>query len=176
MTPEDFVNVAVSMGVRLDRARENAPHITAAMAEFGIDTVPRQAAFLAQIFHESGKLRYSVELWGPTDQQRTYGNRMGNGGSEDGYKYRGRGWIQTTGHDNYKATGEALGVDLLANPERLGEPEWAARSAAWYWSRHGLNALADTGDFERITKRINGGLNGYPERLALFDKAQEALA
>ena len=176
MTPEDFVTVAVSMGVRLDRAREHAPHITAAMDEFSIATVPRQAAFLSQIFHESGFLRYAVELWGPTPQQRTYGNRMGNRGDEDGYKYRGRGWIQTTGHDNYKATGEALGVDLLESPHLLGLPELAARSAAWFWNENGLNQLADAGDQERVTRRINGGLTGYPERLALYDKAQEALA
>lgn len=172
MTPEDLV----ALGVRLDRATEHAPYLRAAMDEFDINTPQRQAAFLAQILHESGMLRYSVELWGPTGAQRSYGNRMGNANDEEGYKYRGRGWIQVTGHDNYAAASNALGVNLLSYPELLGEAELAARSAGWFWKSHGLNELADGGDQERICKRVNGGLTGYPERLALYDRAQEVLA
>lgn len=165
-------------GARIDRATEWLPYIEAAMAEFGITTPLRQAAYLAQIGHESGGLRYTTEIWGPTAAQSRYEGRkdLGNTQAGDGFKYRGRGLIQTTGRANYLATGAALGVDLIADPERLAEPDLAARSAAWYWHQHGLNMLADVGDFELITRRINGGLNGYAERLELYTIAREVLA
>jgi len=166
------------MGVRIDRAREHAPFLKAAMAEFDITTRLRVAAFMAQILHESGLLRYPVELWGPTESQRRYEVRQDIGNSQpgDGFRFRGRGWIQTTGRANYQRTGEALGVDLIAAPELLGEPELAARSAAWFWQSHNCNEMADAGMFESITKRINGGLNGYPDRLALWAKAKTVFA
>ena len=147
------------------------------MAEFGIDTPTRQAAFLAQIGHESGGLHWSVEIWGPTEAQRRYEGRrdLGNVQIGDGFRFRGRGLIQTTGRANYTATGKALGVDLIAKPELLALPELAARSAAWYWKSRDLNALADAGDFERITRKINGGLNGQAERIALWESARGAL-
>jgi putative chitinase len=173
MTPADLSRCT---GARIDRAQRFLPYIEAAMQEYGIDTPARQAAFLAQIGHESGGLHFLVELWGPSIQQRGYGNRMGNAGPEEGFKFRGRGLIQLTGKNNYTEASAALGVDLIAEPERLGEPDLACRSAGWFWKSHGLNELADAGDFERVTKRINGGLNGYPERLALYGKAQEVLA
>jgi len=174
VTPQDL---ARATGARLDRATEWLPHIEAAMVEFDITTPARQAAFLAQIGHESGGLRWVVELWGPTPAQARYEGRKDLGNTErgDGFKFRGRGLIQTTGRANYQATGEALGVDLLADPTRLATPELAARSAGWYWQSRGLNALADVGDFRRITLRINGGLNGQSERLALHEAAKLAL-
>jgi putative chitinase len=165
-------------GARWDRACTFAPLLTAAMAEFGIDTEARQAAFLAQVGHESGGLHWMVELWGPTAAQARYEGRadLGNTESGDGYRFRGRGLIQTTGRANYAAVGAALGFDLLAEPEKLGEPELACRSAAWYWQAHNLNAFADAGDFETLTKRINGGLTGYEQRMSLWEAAKEALA
>lgn len=175
MTPQDLANAT---GARIDRATEWLPYIEAAMAEFEIDTPMRQAAFLAQIGHESGSLRWIVELWGPTDAQKRYEGRKDLGNTEpgDGYKYRGRGLIQTTGRANYKATGDALGVDLIGQPELLGQPELAARSAAWFWQEHDLNILADSGDMRQITRRINGGYNGLDDRLALYQEALKALA
>jgi putative chitinase len=148
------------------------------MHEFEITTPARQAAFLAQVGHESGGLHFLVEIWGPTQAQSRYEMRydLGNVAPGDGFKYRGRGLLQTTGRANYKATGEALGADLIAQPELLGEPALACRSAGWFWKKHGLNELADAGDFERITKRINGGLNGYAERLGLYEVAKEVIA
>lgn len=85
---------------------------------------------------------------------------MGNGApaSGDGWKYRGRGLIQITGKDNCRKCGDALGLDLdlIASPELLARPQHAAMSAAWFWSINGLNSLADTGDSQRITRKING--------------------
>jgi len=175
MTPKDL---SLATGARIDRATTFLPIIEAAMAEFDINTPQRQASFLAQIGHESGGLHWLVELWGPTPAQTRYEGRddLGNTEPGDGYLYRGRGLIQTTGRNNYKLTGDALGIDLITEPEHLGEPEFAARSAAWFWQAHGLNELADAGDFVRITRRINGGTNGLPERLALFSAASEVLA
>jgi putative chitinase len=175
MTPQQVM--ACTGCTRFDRAQEFAPILDAAMQEFGIDTPARQAAFLAQIGHESGGLHWLVELWGPTDSQRRYETRydLGNIAPGDGFKFRGRGLIQVTGRANYVKASQALGQDFIAQPELLSEPVNAARSAAWFWKEHGLNELADAGAFERITKTINGGLNGYPQRLGLYAAAKEAL-
>ena len=155
-----------------------APVLNTAMGKFGIVTPARVAAFIAQIGHESGQLRYVREIWGPTKQQAGYEGRkdLGNTVQGDGSKFRGRGLIQVTGRANYAACGEALGLDLLKHPELLEEPQHAAMSAAWFWHRAGLNTLADAGDFLLITKRINGGTNGLADRKALYDRALKVLA
>lgn len=175
MTPRDL---SEATGARIDRATTFLPFLDDAMHEFSIDTPERQAAFLAQVAHESGSLHFLVELWGPTATQTRYETRydLGNVAPGDGYKYRGRGLIQITGRDNYKKAGDALGVNLIDQPELLGEPALACRSAAWFWKTHGCNELADAGDFEHITKRINGGLNGYAERLGFWAKAKGVLS
>ena len=175
MTPQQL---AICTCARIDRATEHLPHIEAAMQEFGITTKARQAAFLAQVGHESGGLHWLVEIWGPTAAQRRYELRqdIGNNQPGDGYRFRGRGLIQITGRHNYEKCGEALGMSLIVRPELLGQSPLADRSAAWFWTTHGCNELADMGAFERLTRRINGGLNGYADRLALWGKAQEALA
>jgi putative chitinase len=175
MTPQELM---ACTGARWDRANTFLPHLEAAMDEYEINTPQRRAAFLAQVGHESGGLHWMVELWGPTASQARYEMRydLGNNQPGDGYRYRGRGLIQLTGRANYEKASKALGVDLIANPEKLGEPELACRSAAWFWKTHGCNELADAGQFERLTKRINGGLNGYAERLGLWEAGKEALA
>jgi putative chitinase len=154
------------------------PVLNTAMNRYGIVGTPRVAAFIAQVGHESGQLRYVREIWGPTAQQAGYEGRadMGNTVKGDGSKYRGRGLIQITGRANYAACGEALGLDLLSKPELLELPQHAAMSAAWFWSMKGLNTLADQGQFVKITRRINGGLTGQTDRKALYDKALEVLA
>ncbi|WP_310646839.1 glycoside hydrolase family 19 protein [Limnohabitans sp.] len=175
MTPNDLSRAT---GASLARAAAWMPHIVAAMAEFEINTPARTSMFLAQIGHESGGLVYTTELWGPTPAQRGYEGRkdLGNTQPGDGLKYRGRGLIQITGRINYDHVGQAFLLDLLQNPSLLSAPALAARSAAWYWKEHGLNELADAGDFEHITRRINGGLNGYKERMALLDAAKGVFA
>ncbi len=154
------------------------PVLNTAMNRYGIIGTPRAAAFIAQVGHESGQLRYVREIWGPTAQQAGYEGRadLGNTVKGDGSKYRGRGLIQITGRTNYAACGEALGLDLLSKPELLELPQHAAMSATWFWSMKGLNTLADQGDLVKITRRINGGLNGLADRQALYDKALKVLA
>lgn len=154
------------------------PVLNTAMNRYGIVGTPRVAAFIAQVGHESGQLRYVREIWGPTAQQAGYEGRadLGNTVAGDGSKYRGRGLIQITGRANYAACGEALDLDLINQPELLEQPQYAAMSAAWFWSMKGLNTLADAGDLTKITRRINGGLNGLADRQALYDKALKVLA
>ncbi|HBO2143061.1 TPA: glycoside hydrolase family 19 protein [Pseudomonas aeruginosa] len=108
----------------------------------------------------------------------TYANRNGNGdeSSGDGWRFRGRGLLQITGRKNYRAAGAGLGQPLEQEPELLEQPEFAALSAAWWWASHGLNDLADRGEFAAITRRINGGTNGQAERLALWERAKRVLS
>lgn len=180
MSP-DLLRQAV--GCTPERAALYADPLSVACAFYGIDTPVRLAAFLAQIGHESGALRYTTELWGPTPAQARYEGRadLGNTQPGDGERFKGRGLIQTTGRFNHARVRDRLRErfpdvpDFEAEPERLAEPQWAALSATDYWDWKGLNALADAGSFELITRRINGGLNGYADRLARWKRAQEAL-
>lgn len=144
-----------------------------AMREFGIDTPMREACFVAQIAHESGEFRYVREL----ASGDAYEGRQDLGNTEpgDGRKFRGRGLIQITGRYNYRDCGDALGVDLLTDPELLEGTVLACRSAAWFWSDRGLNALADKKDFRAITRKINGGLNGYSDRLMYWERAKQTI-
>lgn len=172
-----------ALGCSTLRAASWAPHLQRACEIFAINTPARLAAFLAQIGHESGRLQFSREIWGPTPAQARYEGRadLGNVQPGDGRRFAGRGLIQTTGRANYGATRDGLrqfmpdAPDFEANPILLEQPQWAALSAAWYWHNKGLNALADVGDFRRITVRINGGTNGMADRLALWAKAKDAL-
>lgn len=154
------------------------PALNVAMNRYGIIGTARAAAFIAQVGHESGQLRWVREIWGPTAQQAGYEGRadLGNTVKGDGSKYRGRGLVQITGRANYAACGEALGLDLVNQPSLLEQPQYAAMSAAWFWSTRGLNTLADQGQFVKITQRINGGLSGQDDRQALYDKALKVLA
>jgi putative chitinase len=143
------------------------------MAEFEINTPARQAAFLAQIGHESGQLLYVRELasgsaYDVGDLARRLGNTPEDDG--DGERLKGRGLIQITGHDNYLACSMALFGDdrLLHFPELLEDARNACRSAGWFWRSRRLNELADVCNFRLITKRVNGGYNHYKKRLALY--------
>lgn len=165
------------------RAAKWAGPLSEAIATWGIDTAARQAAFLAQIAHESGRLVYVEELWGPTLAQSKYEIRrdLGNHEPGDGVRFKGRGLIQITGRANYAYARDGMrknlsGVpDFEAIPAAMAQPQWAAQSAGWYWASRGLSAMADAGNFATITRRINGGLNGQADRLALWDGAKDAL-
>lgn len=171
--------------------------------KFEINTPNRQAAFIGQCGHESNNFRtleenlnYSanalMRVWSsrfPDNDvaekyankpekiaNKVYAGRMGNTEDGDGWKYHGRGLIQLTGKDNYTRCGEALGIDLVNNPDLLLEPEFATASAGWFWRKHGLNQLSDLGDWVAITKRINGGIHGIDDRVARTNKALAVLA
>jgi len=171
-------------------------------AKYEINTNDRKACFLGQCMHESGgfkflreNLNYSAKALMATWPSRfpdldtatayerqpekiaekVYGGRMGNTEDGDGAKYIGRGLIQTTGKENYTHCGKALGIDLVSAPQLLEEPRYAALSAGWFWNKRGLNALADQGDIDIMTKRINGGNIGLADRKAKIDKVRSIL-
>jgi predicted chitinase len=147
-----------------------------AMQGANINTPARQAAFLAQIAHETGGFRWFRELGSDAYFQRYDGRAdLGNTQPGDGARFKGRGFIQITGRTNYQKAGEALGIDLIDNPQLAETPAVGARIAAWYWQSHDLNALADRGDFITITRRINGGLNGLADRQAYYARAERVL-
>lgn len=170
ITSEDVLKI---MPHAKGRIKEFIDPINSAMFEFQINTPVRQAAFLAQIGHESGQLKYVREL----ASGEAYEGRkdLGNLQKGDGVKYKGRGLIQITGRLNYAKCSLALDIDCVNKPELLEGPINACRSAAWFWKTNGLNELADVGDFLKITRRINGGVNGLADRQALYKKAKEVL-
>jgi putative chitinase len=170
--------------------------------KYEINTPKRQAYFIGQCMHESGgfkqlkeNLNYSAKGLMATWPSRfpdmdtaekfernpekiankVYAGRMGNTEDGDGAKYIGRGLIQLTGKENYANCGSAIGVDLVANPDLLATPKYAALSAGWFWNRKGLNALADVDDLDTITKRINGGLIGIADRKAKVEMVSKYL-
>ena len=178
------------------------------MENFGVNTPLRLAHFLAQCGHESGGFRLTQEnlnysakgLMGifkkyfPTQAladayarkpekiaNRVYGGRMGNGpeATGEGFKFRGRGYIQLTGKSNYAAFDLAVADDILANPD-LVSTKHALASAAWFWKKNGLNLIADTGStaevVTKITKRVNGGTIGLPDRIKHFKEYHALLA
>jgi predicted chitinase len=155
------------------RARELMPHLNAAMQEAGINTPRRQAAFLAQLAHESGEFRYMEEI----ASGAAYEGRLDLGNTQpgDGVRFKGRGPIQLTGRNNYRAAGQALGIDLENNPARAAEPDVGFRTAAWFWNSRNLNAAADAGNFDYITYRVNGGYNGKASRDAYYARALQVL-
>lgn len=171
VTP-DLLRAVMPLATAANVERFAGP-LDATCTVYAIDTPLRTAAFLAQIGHESGSLRFVREL----ASGQAYEGRadLGNVRPGDGVRFKGRGLIQITGRANYVALSEAFDVDLLADPARLEEPDLAARSAGWFWDHRRLNALADAGDFRTITKRINGGLNGWDDRLAFYERAKMAL-
>ena len=157
------------------------PVLNTAMVRYQIVGSLRMAAFIAQIGHESGQLRYVRELGNDQYLSKydtgSLAKRLGNTpeADGDGQKYRGRGLIQITGRANYAECGEALGLDLVNHPELLEKPQHACMSAAWFWASRGLNTLADAGKFDTITRRINGGQNGAADRRALYAQALKVL-
>ena len=170
------------------------------LPEYEINTPERIAAFLAQCVHESGgfkaikenlnykaaSLRKVFPKYFPNDElaaqyahnqeaiaNRVYGNRMGNGDehSGDGYTYCGRGLIQLTGHDNYKAFADSLSMTMSETVEFLQTFEGCVQSACWFWESNSLNTLADAGDIKAMTKRINGGYIGLEDRIKHYEHA-----
>ena len=171
---------------------------------FDISTPLRQAAFIGQCGHECGNFRileenlnYRAEtlmkLWPkrfPTLEianqyarnpkkiaNKVYASRMGNRdeASGDGYRFRGRGCIQLTGHANYFHAGKALGVDFVMEPDLVATPKYAALTAGWFWSTHKCNEFANRSDWIGLTKKINGGTIGLDDRIKHINHALSVL-
>jgi len=173
--------------------------------KYNITTLNRAAGFIAQCGHESNgftvlkeNLNYSAQglrgVFGKYFKDdatanayakqpekianRIYASRMGNGDehSGDGYKYRGRGAIQLTGHDNYTRFAESIGKDMDDTIDYLGTLDGAVESACWFWQTNKLNAICDADDIVTMTKRINGGTIGLDDRTAHYKLAKQVLA
>ena len=191
---------------KLNLPKEVADQIPSVMEKFAINTPLRLAHFLSQCAHESGNfkfvrenLNYSAESLAKVFPKyfkdvaaakeferkpdiiadKVYGGRMGNTEPHDGSKYKGRGYIQLTGKQNYSAFDKVVDEDILANPE-LVATKYPMLSAAWFWNSRSLNTLADKGDSDatvtEITKKINGGTHGLSDRLAKFKAYYTQLA
>lgn len=190
LTGHNIAEITASAVVDVTRF---APHLRAAMMYYGITTSRRVAGFLGQLSHESMHFRRVEELLGYSAKglmrtwpsrfptlaatrgyvyspealaNKVYASRMGNGdeASGDGWRYRGRGLIQLTGYDNYKAAETALGMAITGdNAYRVALPEGAAWTAAWYWHSRRCNRLADAWNLAALTKAINGGLIGHED-------------
>lgn len=178
--------------------------MNAAIAQADLSTPERLAAFIAQCGHESDGFRFYEEnlnykpeslirTWPSHFNEenaheyghqpkriasRAYANRMGNGDEEsgEGWEYRGRGWLQTTGKHGYIELSDATQIDFVSNPDAVATPEGAAISAAVYWEKHNLNHFVDNNDFVGLTRHINGGTIGLEERMARFQHAMSVLA
>lgn len=109
---------------------------------------------------------------------RIYGNRMGNRdeASGDGWRFRGSGWLQLTGHSNFYHAGQAIGVDFVMEPELVRTPKYAALTAGWFWSTHRCNRFADVEDWVGLTKKINGGTIGLQDRIKHINHALSVLS
>lgn len=199
ITPEQLI---VALNCHREGLKLHFPSILAACEDRMINTPERLAAFLANAAHETAgfskyveNLNYSAKgllaTWParftPELAERiqrnpilianhVYADRYGNNDQGDGWKYRGRGIFQTTFKDNYAAVSIALGYDFVHDPDKLAEPPFAAKSAAYYWHSKNLNKLADKGDLTAITKAINGGLNGHQDRIENYQKLIKLLS
>jgi len=171
---------------------------------FGIDTPKKQAAFIGQCGHECGNFKVleenlnyraetlrklwpkrfpSIEFAKQYERQpkkianSVYSSRMGNRdeASGDGFRFRGRGCIQLSGHSSYYHAGKALGVDFVMEPDLVATPKFAALTAGWFWSTHGCNDIADRSDWILLTKRINGGTIGLEDRIKHINHALDVI-
>lgn len=149
------------VGLRLGRAA--AQHFP----QYDVDANHlRIAHFIAQASHETGLFRNFVEIGGPTYCARyDWRKDLGNQGPGDGYRFRGRGIFQLTGRANYQRYGSLCGLDLISQPDKAADLEVSVHLACLYWRDRGLNALADANDVAGVTRKINGGTNGFYERL-----------
>ena len=182
LTSEQLQSILPAVGKA--KCQALLPFLNAAMTEFAIQRPARVAAFVAQLAHESGQFRFMEEIWGPTPAQRRYeppsrlATSLGNTEPGDGKRFKGRGPIQITGRANYRRFGDLLSVDLVDEPARAAADDLAFRIAGLYWSKKGLNELADEATiaaFREITRRINGGLNGLADRQNFYNSACTAL-
>jgi putative chitinase len=144
---------------------------------YEINTVDRQAIFLAQACHETAGFKTLEEYGGPAYFARYDGRAdLGNVEPGDGARYHGRGIFQLTGRANYRGAGTRLKLDLEADPELAADPDTSVLIACDYWKTRGLEIHADRRDFMTVTRRINGGLTGWDDRFRYWARAWRALA
>jgi predicted chitinase len=164
---------ALATRLTADRAAELLGPLNASAIEAEINTRLRLAAYLSQLLLESGEFRYMEEI---ADGSAYEGRAdLGNTQPGDGKRFKGRGPIQLTGRANYRRAGAALGLDLEGSPQQAATPSVGFRVAGWYWTTKGINEPADRGDLEAVTRKVNGGLNGYDSRARYYARALEVI-
>jgi putative chitinase len=155
------------------RAEEIVGPLNDAMREGGMDTPQRQAAFISQVAVESDRFKTFEEYADGSEYEgRT---DLGNTQPGDGPRYKGRGAIQVTGRYNYTKMSQDLGVDFVNHPELAATPQYAFKTALWYWNTHNGNAVADQGNIVRITEMVNGGHHGLAERTEYYNRGLQVL-
>lgn len=180
VTIEQLMVIMPEAGI--GRCTEHMPAINAAAGKWGINTPARMAMFLGNCALECNQLRETLEHWVPTQAQVDYepphhvAKVLGNTQKGDGERFKGRGVIQLTGRSNYVQAGHAIGKDLVNNPPLAADIGVAWDVAGWFWERHGLNQVADTGNFQETVQRINGGLTDLADRQAFYERAKAVLA
>lgn len=167
---QQLLYIAPHAGARVSNV---LPHLNECAKQYEINTPLRMAHFLAQVCHESGEFSYVKEL----ASGMAYEGRkdLGNVYAGDGPLYKGRGYMQLTGRNNYTRYEKESGNAVVKNPKLLESPKLAMDSACWFWKTHGLNELADKDNLTLVTKRVNGGLNGFKEREKYLLRAKKAL-
>ena len=167
------INNLISLGVSSSLANKYCVALVDTMDKYNINTPLRIQHFLAQILHESGHLIYNKEI----ASGKEYEGRkdLGNVHQGDGVKFKGRGFIQITGEDNYAVLSHVFGQDFLTHPELLEQSPMCAITAGWFWDNKHLNIFADKDDCLTITKRINGGTNGLVNRQAILAKCKQII-
>lgn len=147
------------------------------LEKYEINTKLRVCHFLAQVIHESGGFKYTEEIWGPTKAQKRYEGRsdLGNINKGDGYLFRGRGYIQLTGRENYHRASRSFSISLEKYPDLVAKDPYNMLIAGWYWDTRALNNYADKDSLNDVTIRVNGGLNGLKDRQKWLDKCKEIL-
>ncbi|MBV9961530.1 MAG: glycoside hydrolase family 19 protein [Parafilimonas sp.] len=179
ITKQQLANIISPVKYADDKLQAIADALNETFSKYEINTNLRMCHFLGQVLYESSAFRYSVEIWGNTEAQKRYDTRTDLGNTPeldgDGYKYRGRGWIQLTGKTNYRLASDEFHQDFVSNPDLLAKEPWDGLAAGWFWSKRKLNTFADADDIITITKRINGGFNGLNERKMWLTKAKGVL-
>ena len=172
VTKEELMKIVPKLSGQ--RAEAVLPSLNQSMAEAKITTTKQKSAFIAQMAHESGGFKYNEEI--ASGSKYEWRRDLGNTQPGDGKRFKGRGFIQITGRANYTEAGKALGLDLVNNPHLAATKRNAARIAAWFWNKHNLNRLADLGNFDAITRKINGGYRGKADRDQYYARALGVLS
>lgn len=177
VTREQLVQI-IKDGSRVDRFLH---YINQWADTFHIDTPLRMAHFLAQVLHETNGLKQLREVGKPSYFSKydkgNLAKNLGNIQKGDGFKYKGRGFLMLTGRANYQAyqnSGYCRG-DIMNSPELLESPNGSVKSGMWYWWKKGLNTLADEDDLLKVTKKVNGGTNGWDSRKSWLSICKKVL-
>jgi putative chitinase len=174
--PLSELELVTISGMPMSRAAMYIDGLNQTLEEYNITNPVVICMFLGQMLHESAAFRYMTELASGT----AYEGRkdLGNTVPGDGPRYKGRSIVMVTGRANYGQISQALGVDFVSQPDLLSTPPYCILAGGWFWNSRNLSSVASAGTedaFRLVTKKINGGYNGYDDRKQYWDKAKKVL-